>query len=78
MSELKCFEYDEISLKKHQKITTDFLRKQSNHGLIAFYGTGTGKSITALATARCLKLPTIFILPPAVIGGFEREINRIE
>jgi SNF2 family DNA or RNA helicase len=73
-----CYDYDSVRIKKHQKIPAIFLNKTANKGIIAFFGTGTGKSITALTTIRCLKLPAILILPPAVIGGFEREINRLD
>lgn len=73
-----CQLYKAIKLKRHQKLISDFLLKKRNRGIIAFYGTGTGKSITALTTARCLKIPSIFILPGAVLGGFEREIGRLE
>lgn len=78
MSNKKCFEYEAINLKTHQKLPTIYLSKSSNTGIIAFFGTGTGKSITALTTIRCLGLPSILILPPAVVGGFHREITRLD
>ena len=78
LTDKPCYEYDSITLKRHQKLPTVFLGKSANKGIIAFFGTGTGKSITALTTIRCLRLPAILILPPAVVGGFEREINRLE
>lgn len=73
-----CQVYENIKLKRHQKLISDFLLKKGNRGIIAFYGTGTGKSITALTAARCLRIPAIFILPGAVLGGFEREIGRLK
>ena len=52
MSEKKvCYKYSGISLKNHQKQPVYFLSKAGNKGIIAHFGTGTGKSITALTTA---------------------------
>lgn len=52
--------------------------KPSKRGLIGVHSTGSGKSITALTTARCLKRETIFVVPAAVVSGFRREIRRIK
>jgi superfamily II DNA or RNA helicase len=73
-----CQRFDKITLKAHQKKLANFMMKPSNRGIIGFHSTGSGKSITALTVARCLRLKTIFVVPAAVISGFKREIGRIK
>lgn len=71
-----CQRFHKITLRAHQKRISNFMMKPSNRGIIGFHSTGSGKSISALTVARCLKLKTIFVVPAAVISGFQREINR--
>ena len=73
-----CQRFDKITLKSHQKKLTNFMMKAGNRGIIGFHSTGSGKSISALTVARCLRLKTIFVVPAAVIYGFKREISRIK
>jgi superfamily II DNA or RNA helicase len=73
-----CQRFDKITLKSHQKKLTNFMMKAGNRGIIGYHSTGSGKSISALTVARCLRLKTIFVVPAAVIFGFKREISRIK
>jgi len=73
-----CLRFSKISLRTHQKRVSNYMMKASNRGIMCYHSTGSGKSISALTIARCLKLKTIFVVPAAVISGFEREIRRIK
>ena len=73
-----CLRFSKITLRSHQKRVSDYMMKASNRGIMCYHSTGSGKSISALTVSRCLKLKTIFVVPAAVISGFQREIGRIK
>lgn len=73
-----CQKFDNITLKRHQTKIADHMSKAKTRGALCWFSTGSGKSISALTVSRCLKLPTIMVMPGAVISSVHREIDRIE
>lgn len=70
-----------ISLKKHQEILLDFIKKSKNKGILIFHSVGSGKTITSIMMLEYLykKYPNkkIFILTPAsLIGNYKKEMNK--
>lgn len=73
-----CQDFHKLTLRAHQKRASDYMMKSNNRGIMLYHSTGSGKSISALTVSRCLKLKTIFVVPAAVISGFQREIERVK
>jgi superfamily II DNA or RNA helicase len=71
-----CQVFNKLTLRAHQKRVSSFMMRARNRGILGMHSTGSGKSISALTVARCLKLKTILVLPTAVISGFRNEIER--
>ena len=73
-----CQVFDGIKLKAHQKNIATHMSKAKVRGALCWFSTGSGKSISALTVARCLKLKTIMVMPGAVISSVYRDIDRID
>lgn len=78
-----CKKYDDIVLKPYQEKVIDFFLKSKDKGLIIFHAVGSGKSVTALATSKCLlaKFPdkcVIILTPSSVIQQFKQELIRMK
>lgn len=74
--------FKDIKLKEHQKKVVNFYLKSKRKGLIAFHTVGSGKTITAIATAKCLmsndkNLKIIILTPVSVVIQFKNEVNRL-
>jgi SNF2 family DNA or RNA helicase len=68
-----------IKLKEHQIRVAKHMLK--NRGLLAIHGTGTGKTLTAVASMNCIlkNFPTmdiIIITPTSLIGNFKKELTK--
>ena len=79
----KCMEYpnakNNFELQLHQKKVIHFMMDTEQRGIILFHSLGSGKTITSIATARCLMyknkdLNLIVATPPSVIKQFEKEL----
>jgi hypothetical protein len=65
-----------IILKNHQKLPNEFMK--NNFGLILYHGTGTGKTITALAAMYQFNKHIVIIGPKSSNKAFEDEILKLK
>ena len=77
-----CKKYKNFKLKEHQEKVIDFYLNSQQKGLVVFHSTGSGKSSTAIATAKCLlaKHPDkriIILTPTSVVKQFIAEMNKM-
>ena len=76
-----CMKYKTAILTPHQQRVIDFLMHSKQRGMVLFHTVGSGKTITAIAAARCLLLPGMRIVvatPASVRKQFEREFDKLE
>lgn len=78
--ELECLSpgTSEIELKKHQRIAATFLLR--HHGLVAFHGLGSGKTLLGVAVAHCAlilfpKIQIIVITPVSLQDNFKMAMK---
>ena len=69
----------EVELKDYQIRVAKHMLK--HRGLLAIHGTGTGKTLTAVASMNCImknypKMNVIIITPTSLISNFKKEINK--
>jgi SNF2 family DNA or RNA helicase len=75
-----CMRFDDTELKPHQERVVRFMMDSNERGMVLFHTVGSGKTITALAVARCLLKPGIKIVvatPASVKKQFERELEKL-
>lgn len=63
-------------LKPHQARVVERLQDEDQRGLVAVHGLGSGKTLTSLAAADALGMPTDAVVPAALQGNFSKEINK--
>ena len=68
-----------IKLKEHQIRVAKHMLK--HRGLIAIHGTGTGKTLTAVASMNCIlknfpNMEIIIVTPTSLIGNFKKELTK--
>ena len=76
----KCMRFTGASLKPHQQRVIEFLMHSKKRGMIFFHTVGSGKTITAIAAARCLLRPGMSIVvatPASVKKQFEKEFDKL-
>lgn len=76
----RCMKYDTTDLKPHQERVVRFMMSSQERGMVLFHTVGSGKTITAIATARCLMRPNTKIVvatPASVKKQFEREFDKL-
>lgn len=66
----------------HQKKVIDFILKDTNRGILVFHSVGSGKTLTALLSAKELlkKYPTkrvIIATPASLVTNFLKEMDKI-
>ncbi len=61
-------------LQPHQRRAIEKLL--ASHGLLAWHGVGSGKSLTALAAAEALKKPIDAVMPAALLSNFQKEMDK--
>lgn len=70
-----------LDIHSHQQVVMKHLLKPSTRGLIVYHAVGSGKTITALLTAKAmyqkLLIPTIVVCPSSVVPGFTKELARV-
>lgn len=77
-----CKAYNTITTQPHQNTVIDFMMNTKQKGLIINHSTGSGKTITAIATARCLlaNYPdkrVIILVPASVLEQFKNEVHKL-
>lgn len=67
-----------VQLQPHQQATLDWFLKSQNRGLLILHGTGSGKSLTAIAIAEHLKKykECVLIAPKSLHDNFKKELER--
>ena len=76
-----CMKFTDASLKPHQQRIIEFLMHSNKRGMIFFHTVGSGKTITAIAAARCLLQPGMRIVvatPASVRKQFEKEFDKLD
>jgi SNF2 family DNA or RNA helicase len=76
-----CKAYKNIVLQKHQHKVVDFMNDTKQKGLVLYHSVGSGKTLTALAVARCLlqnrKVARVIVLVPvSVVSQWEDEVRK--
>jgi SNF2 family DNA or RNA helicase len=79
---LNCMSYNTLQLQPHQEAVIQFLMNSRQKGLVVQHSTGSGKTITAISTARCLlqqspDLKVIILTPASVTDQFRSEVERL-
>lgn len=67
-----------VQLQDHQKATLDFFLKSPNRGLVVLHGTGSGKTLTAIAIAEHLKRfkEVILIAPKSLHDNLKKSLKQ--
>ena len=80
----QCITFDDIELREHQLKVVDFMVNSNQKGLLAFHTVGSGKTITAITSAKCLlamkkfeNLKVIILTPVSVAAQFKKEVERL-
>lgn len=63
-------------LKPHQQRLVDRLMDPSTPGLVAVHGLGSGKTLSSLAAADALGMPTDVVTPAALTANYEKELEK--
>lgn len=85
-NERPCMIYNNnpsFELQMHQKRIIQFMLDTNIRGIVLFHSLGSGKTITAIAIARCLmynnlKIKMVVATPPSVVKQFEKEILNLK
>ena len=80
---MSCFLVKNLKIFEHQKKICNFIVNKKNRGVLVFHTVGSGKTITALMSAKCLmeKYPdkhVVIATPASLVSNFTREINRLD
>lgn len=62
-------------LKPHQQRVVDRLQDPAQPGLVAVHGLGSGKTLTSIAAADALGMPTDVVTPAALQGNYQKELD---
>jgi len=67
-----------VQLQPHQQATLDLFLKSPNRGMLLLHGTGSGKTLSAIAIAEHLKYykEVIIIAPKSLHDNFKGELKR--
>lgn len=67
-----------VQLQDHQKATLDFFLHSANRGLYICHGTGSGKTLTAIAIAEHLKRykEVVLIAPKSLHDNFKKSLKQ--
>lgn len=80
--ESNCMENMKITMREHQKNVASFLRDTNRKGLLLMHSVGSGKTLTAIISAKCVlsKNPTmkvVVLTPSSVKKQFALEIDKL-
>lgn len=64
------------SLQPHQQRVVDRLQQDDQPGLVALHGLGSGKTLTSIAAADVLGLPTHAIVPASLQANYKKELEK--
>lgn len=70
--------WEDWDLKEHQRRVVRRMADPKQPGLVVAHGMGSGKTLTSIATANRLKMPTTVVPPAALVGNYEKEIGKWE
>ena len=78
----KCYDVPNLEIKQHQKNVIEFLRDTKRKGLLVVHRVGSGKTITAIISAKCIlsKYPNykvVVLTPSSVVQQFKQEIFKL-
>ena len=76
----ECMQFSAADLKPHQERVVQFMMNSNERGMILFHTVGSGKTITAIAVARCLLKPGLKIVvatPASVKKQFAAELDKL-
>lgn len=78
----KCYDVPNLEIKQHQKKVIEFLRDTKRKGLLVVHRVGSGKTITAIISAKCIlsKYPNykvVVLTPSSVVQQFKQEIFKL-
>src|SRR4051812_5952375 len=68
--------WEDWDLKEHQRRVVRRMSDPRQPGLVVAHGMGSGKTLTSLATANKLKMPTTVVPPAALVGNYQKEIGK--
>ena len=77
---MDCIQRSKIPLRPHQVKAVKYLMSQTN-GLLLIHPTGSGKTLTAVASSQCFldsypNEKVIFVGPTSVIDNFKKELKK--
>lgn len=77
---LKIFGDTDLTIKKHQLNVANFLANVNNRGVVVTHSVGTGKTLTAIASAECLLLSrivdnVIVVTPTSLQNNFIQQMK---
>lgn len=65
-------------LQPHQQRVVDRIQQEDQPGLVVIHGLGSGKTLSSIAAADALDLPTTAIVPAALQGNYRKELSKHE
>lgn len=77
-----CYDVSNLEIKQHQKKVIDFLRDTKRKGLLVVHRVGSGKTITAIISAKCIlsrypEYTVVVLTPSSVVQQFKQEIFKL-
>ena len=74
---------DNIKIFPHQKKVVDFIKKDTNRGVLVFHSVGSGKTVTALLSAKeLLKMypdkNVVIATPASLVTNFSKEMEKLK
>ena len=75
-----CIKRSQIPLRSFQEKAVNFLMKKNNDGLLLVHGTGSGKTLTAVAAGECFldKNPrgkVVLVAPAGLLTNFKKNLE---
>lgn len=64
------------ALQPHQQRVVDRIQRDEQPGLVVIHGLGTGKTLSSIAAADALGLPTTAVLPASLKGNYAKELEK--
>ncbi|CAK0755675.1 hypothetical protein CCP3SC5AM1_2130002 [Gammaproteobacteria bacterium] len=74
--EKKAYIDEELPLKEHQKRVVRKMQDPTLSGLVVAHNVGTGKSLSGIAAAKALGMPTNVIVPAALQENYNKEFRK--
>jgi len=76
-----CITRSKVQLRDYQIKAIKYINAKANSSLLVVHGTGTGKSLTALAASQCYldankKCKVVVVSPASLVKNFEKESSK--